>query len=155
MQHRVYQKVIWHSVFIGIVLTVSASHASRIYSSSRAEVVCVASSWQTVVVFFAVNYAAHAMTIKSIPGERSCKTAARVVGALLLPFSSIICGCISIACAKVRGESDLDHALRAAHYVLSFEQRLGNLWRMRMFLAVVHMVSAQLNRRTPLVGTSL
>ena len=53
------------------------------------------------------------MTIKTFPGEKAHSTVGWIISALLIPFSGVWKGCVSIACGKVRGENSLDHAARA------------------------------------------
>jgi hypothetical protein len=73
---------------------------------------CDTSTWQTVLLFYILNYGAHASTIKSVPGESKAETVAQIASALLLPFSGVYRACHSIAKGKIRGESDFQHALR-------------------------------------------
>jgi hypothetical protein len=77
------------------------------------EVVCAPSTWQTVIVFFALNYVALATTVKSCPGETFPTTVTWTIMCLLLPFSGVCRGCFAIARGRIRGESDLRHATRA------------------------------------------
>ena len=76
-------------------------------------VYCGAASWQSIVFFYILNYGAHAVTIKSFPGDRTWKSIAWMIAALLVPFSGILRGCISISRGKVLHETDLQHAARA------------------------------------------
>jgi len=80
--------------------------------SMPSQLICTPATWQTVILFFLLNYGVHAFTVKSFPGETGYTTAGWMLAALLLPFSGITKGCFCIAGAKVPGESDLHHAHR-------------------------------------------
>jgi hypothetical protein len=70
-------------------------------------------SWETVALFYLLNYGAHVSTVKSLPGDTWQKTTLRAVLALVLPYTGICSACLAIARSKIGGESDLHHALRA------------------------------------------
>ena len=51
---------------------------------------CTAADWQTIVLFYIVNYGAHAFTVVAYPGEKMWFTTYSRFMALLLPFSGIL-----------------------------------------------------------------
>jgi hypothetical protein len=73
---------------------------------------CDKSIWETIILFYILNYGTHAFTIKSVPGESKVETAVWILGALFLPFTGVLRACNSIEKGKVKGENDLQHALR-------------------------------------------
>lgn len=79
----------------------------------RSTVICGPASWQDIVIFYLLNYGAHAVTIKSFPGERTSVSIMWVVAALLLPYSSIVRACVAITRGTSRKRSDLMRAARA------------------------------------------
>lgn len=78
----------------------------------RDQLFCTISTWETVITFFIVNYATHALTIKSFPGEKTTITVVWTIAAVLVPFSSIMRACEAIARGQLSEESDLDRAVR-------------------------------------------
>jgi hypothetical protein len=53
-------------------------------------VVCAPASWTRILEFVFLNYASHAVTIKTLPGEKVYSIMLRMFFALLLPFSGIL-----------------------------------------------------------------
>jgi hypothetical protein len=102
-----------HAIFPILAFLLAASVTSLPISIQHSVIFCGPANWQSVIFFYILNYGAHAMTIKSFPGDRTFKSIAWMMAALLAPFSGILRGCISIARGKIRGESDLEHAARA------------------------------------------
>lgn len=51
---------------------------------------CTPADWQSIVLFYVVNYGAHAFTVVSYPGEKTWFTTYSRFIALLLPFSGIL-----------------------------------------------------------------
>jgi hypothetical protein len=98
------------------IITISITIATAIPISSRDTTPngqsCDLSIWETVILFYILNYGTHAFTIKSVPGESTLDRVVSTAAALLLPFSGVYRACNSIARGKIRGESDLQHALR-------------------------------------------
>lgn len=80
-------------------------------------VLCVyGSSWRAtlyITTFFLVNYAAHAATIKSNPGDRTSVTVCNMVLALFFPVSGLMRALNGIVRFGRRGGSDLEKTCRA------------------------------------------
>lgn len=80
-------------------------------------VLCVhGSSWRTslyVATFFAANYAAHAATVKSNPGDKTSVTVCNIILALLFPVSGLMRAVNVIGRFGKRGGSDAEKAYRA------------------------------------------
>jgi hypothetical protein len=53
------------------------------------ETTCGPANWQTIVLFYILNYGAHAMTVVRLPGERDWDHFVAGLMALLLPFSGV------------------------------------------------------------------
>jgi hypothetical protein len=53
---------------------------------------CTPIKWTDVVVFYGVNYLAHAVTVKSIPGEQAWSTIQAIICALIYPYSGVLRG---------------------------------------------------------------
>lgn len=109
----IHQKVVSAITVLGFTTEIATACPIPIFP--RSAVLCIPgpASWQTVALFYLLNYISHAATIKSLPGDTWRKSIASVVRALLYPFSGICRACEAIARSKLRGESQLDHALRA------------------------------------------
>ena len=80
-------------------------------------VLCVyGSSWRAslyIATFFAANYAAHAATIKSNPGDKTPVTVCNIILALLFPVSGLMQAVNAIVRFGRRGNSDVGKACRA------------------------------------------
>lgn len=96
-----------------VIIILSLAHVVAIPIAPVTKLYCGPASWETVFAFYILNYGAHAITIKPSPGDRTFRTIVLALAALLVPFSGVLRGCGSIARAKVIGESDTKHALRA------------------------------------------
>jgi hypothetical protein len=79
-------------------------------------VLCVyGSSWRAslyIATFFAANYAAHAATIKSNPGDKTSVTVCNIILALLFPVSGLMRAVNAIVRFGRRGSSDVEKACR-------------------------------------------
>jgi hypothetical protein len=53
---------------------------------------CTPTKWTDVLLFYAVNYLAHAVTVKSIPGQQLYDTIQVILAALIYPYSGIMRG---------------------------------------------------------------
>ena len=51
--------------------------------------ICVPTTWHDILLFFATNYAAHAATALSMPGETSFEAVLVLVACLILPASAL------------------------------------------------------------------
>jgi hypothetical protein len=74
---------------------------------------CVPTKWTDIAVFFLANYAAHAVTTRSLPGERTGRYIVAVLGALFFPASGTFRGVLAILSFAKFGKSDLQVAARA------------------------------------------
>jgi hypothetical protein len=86
---------------------VDALPLALVDSRQPRSVVCGSISWQNILVFYLLNYATHAMTIKSVPSEQLFDTSSRILWALLLPFSGVLAGCEAISVWKHKYEDEL------------------------------------------------
>lgn len=74
-------------------------------------VVCLPTRWYKFVVFYLVNYVAHAATVKSIPGEQLPSIVFNIVSALFFPYYGISRGLEAV----IRGGAFYsDQLIRAA-----------------------------------------
>jgi len=78
------------------------------------DILCVPSKWTDILLFYAVNYLAHAVTVKSLPGEKLEETAYYIAMALIYPYSGLLRGIEAIIrrAAWYRG-NELQQAARA------------------------------------------
>jgi len=74
---------------------------------------CLPNTWYQIVIFFAVNYGAHAATIRSRPGQTYYHTARDIIFALFFPFSGVMRAIDSFARCSWPSESDFVKAARA------------------------------------------
>jgi len=65
--------------------------------TARSEVVCVPATWQDIIAFYVLNYATHALTIKSSPGDTTETTFWIILFALFIPFAGVWRACLTIA----------------------------------------------------------
>jgi hypothetical protein len=79
---------------------------------STSDLSCGPATWDTIVLFYILNYGTHAFTIKRRTGEGLFNYGLSVLGALLVPYFGIVRACGAILKAKVKGETNLQHALR-------------------------------------------
>ena len=86
-------------------------------SRDSSETTCRPADWQSIITFFLLNYAAHAMTIVRYPGESPLATFYFSLTALLMPFSGIVKASISISVGSLRSPNALKQALYAGALV--------------------------------------
>src|SRR5579871_6648055 len=96
-------------IFMSLLLALVAAYPVL----PRSTVICGPASWQDIVIFYLLNYGAHAATIKSFPGERTSVNIMWVVAALLLPYSGIVRACVALTHGTSHKRSDLMRAARA------------------------------------------
>jgi hypothetical protein len=90
---------------LGLVVLLSALLVAALPASNHSIIVpeyvtydtkngllCTRARWYDVVVFFLVNYGAHAATVRKRPGERASHYFWAVVMATLVPFSGLLRG---------------------------------------------------------------
>lgn len=69
--------------------------------------------WTDILVFYPGNYATHAATAVSIPGQSTVTTLIQIVTALLFPGGGVRSGVNAIVSLAKRGKTDLETAARA------------------------------------------
>ncbi|PQE30029.1 Nacht domain protein [Rutstroemia sp. NJR-2017a WRK4] len=74
---------------------------------------CTPATWVDIVTFYLVNYAAHAVTTRSLLGEKTYSFAITVMMALLFPAAGAFRGMLGIASPAVFRTSDLETAASA------------------------------------------
>ena len=77
------------------------------------ELLCGSSNWNDIAIFILANYVAHAVTVRTKPGESAFDILMVMVGALLLPTHGVTRGIQSIYQAAIFAKPDLDAAKRA------------------------------------------
>ena len=75
--------------------------------------ICGPSSWNDIVIFILANYVAHAVTVRTKPGESAFDILIVIVVALLLPTHGVTRGIRAIYQAAIFAKTDLDAAKRA------------------------------------------
>lgn len=73
---------------------------------------CTSSQWYDIIIFFAVNYASHAATIKSRPGQTYMHSARDAVLTLIYPYTGLARALESLARSS-HSANDLRKAARA------------------------------------------
>ena len=74
---------------------------------------CVPTKWYNIVIFFAVNYASHAATVKSRPGQTYSHSVRDVILALAFPYSGLLRAIDTISQFSWPNEHALVKAARA------------------------------------------
>jgi hypothetical protein len=96
-------------------ITISVPNGTLTHDNGH--ILCVyGNSWRTtlyIATFFAANYAAHAATIKSAPGDKTSVTVCNIALALLFPVSGLMRAVNAIVRFGRLGRSDLEKACRA------------------------------------------
>lgn len=110
-------------------ITVTVPEGTSHHGDSR--LLCTPASWKEVLLFYAANYAAHALTIKARPGERFLETCLVALMALVYPYSGVMRGLEAIVrhSALCFREHGLQRAVRAGALcvvVRSDEWELGS-----------------------------
>jgi len=88
--------------------------------------ICIPTKWTDIVIFYLANYAAHAATTRTLPGEPSHRFAAVVIGALFFPAAGAYRGILGILGFAKSGKSDLEVAARAGALCMVVR---GNTWK--------------------------
>jgi hypothetical protein len=76
-------------------------------------ILCTPTKWTDIVIFYLANYAAHAATTRSLPGEETSRVGIIVFTALLFPAAGAFRGILGIASFSIFGKTDLEKAARA------------------------------------------
>ena len=87
---------------------------SNVTNHGDPHLLCKPSNWTSILSFFLANYAAHAATVLSYPGESSFSYAVNVLLALLLPATGFLRGCNAIVRFANLVTDDLTKAARAS-----------------------------------------
>lgn len=78
-------------------------------------ILCTPTKWTDILLFYVVNYAAHAATVKSRPGEKKKDIIIAMLLAFICPYSGVIRGIEAISRHSILGKgNDLQKAARAA-----------------------------------------
>jgi hypothetical protein len=82
-----------------LLVVLGSCHALPHTKETPSGVVCDAASWQDVIVFFLLNYVAHAASIRHFPGDSTRTQIWWTVCAMFVPFAGIwrVCQCIAHA----------------------------------------------------------
>jgi hypothetical protein len=98
------------------LVNITISVPNGIVTHDDGHILCVyGSSWRAslyIATFFAANYAAHAATIKSNPGDKTSVTVCNITLALLFPVSGLMRAVNAIVRFGRRGSSDVEKACR-------------------------------------------
>src|SRR2546423_7127488 len=88
---------------------------------------CVPAQWYHILTFFLINYALHAMTVTSVPGEQWDRITLFNLGALLLPFTGISRGLDAIRKGAIFRSTAMERAQKAG--ALCVVARVPGIWR--------------------------
>src|SRR5271169_4146186 len=102
----------WTSA-ITILILVSIIYPMPLPLEPRNDVASGLANWETIATFFVLNYATHALTIKTFPGDSVWTTGWWTTLALLVPFAGVWRGCQSITRGMLSPTDDLQAAARA------------------------------------------
>ena len=93
-------------------LTITVSKGTRLQGHDP-QILCTPSKWTDVVVFLLANYVAHAVTLKSLPGESTVSVLRNVVCSLLFPISGVRRGVTAIYQRAILAKTPLEAAAKA------------------------------------------
>ena len=93
--------------------TVTPSLPQGVTNHGDPKLLCGPSSWNDIAIFILANYVAHAVTVRTKPGESAFDILMVMVVALLLPTHGVTRGIQSIYQAAIFAKTDLDAAKRA------------------------------------------
>lgn len=92
----------------------SANNGTAVAANSREpQVHCEPTNWYDICWFIFANYILHALSVRSLPGEKSYSSFVIKVGSLLIPFAGLRRGLCLITRANAAADSDLQAAARA------------------------------------------
>jgi hypothetical protein len=77
------------------------------------DLLCTPTRWTDILIFYLANYAAHAITTRSLPSERNSSAAMTVMTALFFPAAGAFRGILGIVSLEIFRSSDLEKAVRA------------------------------------------
>jgi hypothetical protein len=80
---------------------------------TKEHLLCVPSTWKTIVPFFLANYLAHVATVVFIPGETTVSMITTMLFALAFPSAGLSRGLDAMRQFAIKGETPLEIACRA------------------------------------------
>ena len=94
---------------------------------------CTPSQWYDVLIFFAINYASHAATVKPRPGQSYMHTVRDIVLTLMYPYTGLARALESLARSSYNNTNDLSKAARAGALCMVFRNKDWKpSWRTRI-----------------------
>ena len=93
-------------------ITITAPKGTRLQGHDP-QILCTPSKWTDVAVFLVANYVAHAVTLKSLPGESTLSVLRNVVCSLLFPISGVRRGVTAIYQRAILAKTPLEAAAKA------------------------------------------
>ena len=93
-------------------ITITVPKGSRLQGSDL-QVLCTPSKWTDVAKFLLANYVAHAVTVKSVPGESFISVLKSIACSLLFPVSGVRRGVNAIYQRAILAKTPLEAAARA------------------------------------------
>jgi hypothetical protein len=97
------------SLFV-LLVVLDSCHALPHTKETPSGVVCDAASWEDVLVFFLLNYVAHAASIRHFPGDSTRTQIWWTLCAVFVPFAGVWRVCQSIANARPFEKDPLERA---------------------------------------------
>ena len=79
----------------------------------KENLLCMPSTWKSILLFFFANYITHVATVRSIPGESLISNTMVLLGALIFPASGIDRGLTVIFQCALRRKTPLEKACKA------------------------------------------
>ena len=92
-------------------ITITVSKGTRLQGHDP-QILCTPSKWTDVAVFLLANYVAHAVTLKSLPGESNLSALRNVVCSLLFPISGVRRGVTVIYQRAILAKTPLEAAAK-------------------------------------------
>ena len=93
-------------------ITITVPKGTRLQGHDP-QILCTPSKWTDLVVFLLANYVAHAVTLKSLPGESILSVLRNVVCSLLFPISGVRRGVTAIYQRAILAKTPLEAAAKA------------------------------------------
>ena len=93
-------------------ITITVPKGTRLQGGDL-QIVCTPSKWTDVATFFLANYVAHAVTLKSLPGESTISVLRNVVCSLLFPISGVRRAVNAISQRAIFAKTPLEAAAKA------------------------------------------
>ncbi|TAQ89201.1 hypothetical protein B7494_g2476 [Chlorociboria aeruginascens] len=93
--------------------TDAAASVSEDSSGNNSKLICSPTKWYNILIFFVTNYAIHAATVRSLPGESGHASTAYKVCCLLVPYAGVRRGLNVFLRASSLSDNALHCATRA------------------------------------------